>query len=206
MLACGGASWRRLGSDGAWADWLGPVAPFRPANMGLSVDWSASMARHFGRPVKGCALIAGDVRSRGEFVISARGLEGGGIYAVSRAVREGAALTLDLLPDLDTGQVGARLDRPRGKASLSNHLRKALRLDPVRLALLQEFGRPLHGDLAPQIKALPVVHAGPRPLGEMLDWEAPTGGYLLTGCFATGRAAAQGVLRYRALTGRRHTS
>ena len=230
VLALGGASWARLGADGAWAGLLAErgvaVAPFKPANMGLAVEWSAPMARQFGRPVKGTALMAGEQVARGEYVISRRGLEGGGIYAISRAVREGAALWIDLMPDRSISQIAKRLARPRGKASLSNHLRKALQLDPARLALLMEFGRPLPegAALARLIKALPVHHAGPRPLdeaistaggvmwraldaglmlrdlpgvfcaGEMLDWEAPTGGYLLTGCLATGlwagRAAA----------------
>ncbi|ALG92064.1 NAD(FAD)-utilizing dehydrogenase [Actibacterium sp. EMB200-NS6] len=231
VLALGGASWARLGADGAWAGLLAErgfaVAPFKPANMGLAVEWSAPMARQFGRPVKGTALMAGDEVARGEYVISRRGLEGGGVYAISRAVREGAALWIDLMPDRSISQIAERLARPRGKTSLSNHLRKALQLDPARLALLMEFGRPLPegAALARLIKALPVRHAGPRPLdeaistaggvmwraldaglmlrdlpgvfcaGEMLDWEAPTGGYLLTGCLATGlwagRAAAE---------------
>jgi uncharacterized flavoprotein (TIGR03862 family) len=221
VLACGGASWARLGSDGAWAGLLPgvPLAPFQPANMGFVVAWSAHMARHLGQPVKGIALRAGGQVSRGEIVLSARGIEGGGIYAVSRALREGAGLVLDLMPDMAEGAVAERLARPRGKASLSNHLRKVLRLDPVKLALLMEFGPPLPGDaagLAARIKALPVAHQGPRPMdeaistaggirlealdaglmirampgvfaaGEMLDWEAPTGGYLITGALATG--------------------
>lgn len=226
VLALGGASWARLGSDGAWAGLMpGLVAPFQPANMGFVVDWSAHMHRHFGQPVKGCALQAGASRDRGEFVISARGIEGGGVYAVSRAVREGAALTLDLMPDVALADVAARLARPRGKATVAAHLRRVLGLDPLRLALVQEFARPLPEALAPLIKALPVRHAGPRPLdeaistagglrfdaldgfmlrdrpgvfaaGEMLDWEAPTGGYLITGCLATGRAAGREAARY----------
>lgn len=230
VLACGGASWRRLGSDGDWAGWTEGTAPFVPANFGLAVAWSDQMTRHFGQPVKGCALTAGDLRTRGEFVLSARGLEGGAIYTISRAVREGATLTLDLVPQWSEAEIRHRLARPRGKASLSNHLRKALRLDPVRLALLHEFGRPLPDDLAPLVKAVPIRHAGPRPMdeaistagglrfealddrlmlrdrpgvfaaGEMLDWEAPTGGYLITGCLATGRAAALGALDYLART------
>jgi uncharacterized flavoprotein (TIGR03862 family) len=221
VLACGGASWARLGSDGAWAGLLRdvPLAPFQPANMGFVVDWSAHMARHLGQPVKGIALHAGGQVSRGEIVLSARGIEGGGIYAVSRALREGAGLVLDLMPDMGVQQVAERLARPKGKASLSNHLRKVLRLDPVKLALLMEFGQPLPqeaGALAARIKALMVPHQGPRPMdeaistaggislaaldkglmirampgvfaaGEMLDWEAPTGGYLITGALATG--------------------
>lgn len=227
VLALGGASWARLGSDGAWAPWLAgkgvKIAPFAPANMGFDMDWSAHMAPHFGMPVKNVALKAGDQLYRGEFVISERGLEGGGIYAVSRALRQGAALTLDLVPDLSTEEVAARLSRPKGKQSLANFLRKALRLTGTRLALLQEFGRPLPDGvaLAALIKALPVPHQGPRPMdesistaggvarsaldetlmlralpgvfcaGEMLDWEAPTGGYLLTACLSTGRWAGQ---------------
>ena len=227
VLACGGASWARLGSDGAWAEWLEvPVAPFQPANMGFLVEWSPHMAKHFGAPVKSVVLKAGEQQVRAEFVVSAQGLEGGGIYAVSRRMREGHGLTLDLLSDLSVDEVRKRLARPRGKASLANHLRKALKLDPVKQALLMEFGRPLPDDLAPLLKALPVRHAGPRPMdqaistaggirldaldeglmlkdrpgvfaaGEMLDWEAPTGGYLLTACLATGRWAGQRAADY----------
>lgn len=228
VMALGGASWARLGSDGAWAPVLAaagvPVAPFRPANMGFVVDWSPHMARHFGQPVKGAALIAGDAPPlRGEFVLSARGIEGGGVYAVARALRDGAALRLDLMPDLTVDALAARLARGRAGESLSNRLRKA-GLPPVAAALTQEWGRPLpaHPDtLARAIKGLPVPLQGPRPMdeaistaggiaahgltpglelrampgvfaaGEMLDWEAPTGGYLLTGCLATGRHAGR---------------
>ena len=225
VLAMGGASWARLGSDGTWAALLPErTTPFRPANMGFGVAWSAHMARHFGAPVKPVALIAGTRRVRGECVVSTRGLEGGGIYAVSADLRDGAPLALDLVPDLERAEVVLRLARPRGKTSLSNHLRRTLKLDPVRLALLQEFARPLPEaaePLAARIKALPVPLTGPHPLdeaistagglrfdaldadlmlrdrpgvfaaGEMLDWEAPTGGYLLTACLATGRHAGR---------------
>ncbi|WP_372611402.1 TIGR03862 family flavoprotein [Aquicoccus sp.] len=223
VLACGGASWARLGSDGAWADSLPAetLAPFRPANMGFHVDWSAHMARHFGQPVKNVVLRAGPVQQRGEFVVSARGIEGGGVYAVSGAMRDGAALVLDLLPDFGEADIRARLAARRPKESLANTLRKRLKLDPVKQALLMEFARPLPDDLAPALKALPVRHGGPRPMdeaistagglrfealdrglmlrdrpgwfaaGEMLDWEAPTGGYLLTGCLASGRWAGE---------------
>lgn len=224
VLALGGASWPRLGSDAAWVPWLRDrgvdIAPLKPANMGFRVDWSPHMARHFGQPVKGAALIAGVCRERGEFVISERGLEGGGIYAVSRAVRDGAALTLDLLPDLTEAQIATRLARLKPGDSVTNRLRK-LGLSPVAVALVMEFARPLPDDLVPALKALPIHHAGPRPLaeaistaggitraalteglelralprvfacGEMLDWEAPTGGYLLTACWATGLWAGQ---------------
>ncbi|MDX8355055.1 TIGR03862 family flavoprotein [Cognatiyoonia sp. IB215182] len=227
VLALGGASWARLGANGHWArHFEGAVAPFAPANMGFRVAWSDHMARHFGAPIKSVALRAGDQVSRGECVISEKGIEGGGVYAVSRAMREGAALTLDLLPDWSEQRIAEALAKPRGKASLSNHLRKVLRLDPVRLALLAEFGRPYPDNLAPLIKALPIRHLGPRPMdeaistaggimfdkltdglmlrdmpgvfcaGEMLDWEAPTGGYLITGCLATGRHAAHAALDF----------
>lgn len=222
VLALGGASWARLGSDGRWAGLLGDaIAPFAPANMGFAVDWSDHMRPHLGQPVKSVGLTAGELTSRGEWVISERGIEGGGIYMVSRAMREGATLYLDLLPDWSHAKIATALQRPRGKASLSNHLRKVLRFDLLRLALLAEFGRPYPADLATLIKALPVRHIGPRPMdeaistaggvrfdalaadlmlktrpgvfcaGEMLDWEAPTGGYLITGCLATGRHAGK---------------
>ena len=227
VLALGGASWARLGSDGAWAPLLAGrgvgVAPFAPSNAGLRVDWSAHMARHFGAPVKSVALCAGSLPVRAEFVVSARGLEGGGIYAVSREVREGAALALDLAPDRSAAALAERLAAPRGRESAPNFLRKRLGLDAVKLALLMEFGRPLPegAALARLVKALPVRHAGLRPMdeaistaggvrwedldeglmlralpgvfaaGEMLDWEAPTGGYLLTACLATGRWAGR---------------
>ncbi len=227
VLALGGASWARLGSDGAWAGHLpGAVTPFAPANMGFVVPWSDHMTRFLGAPVKAVVLQAGHQYSRGECIVSKKGIEGGGVYAVSRAVRDGAELTMDLRPDWPLDRVRAALQKPRGKASLSNHLRKVLRLDPLRLALLAEFGRPYPDDLAPLIKALPIRHAGPRPMdeaistagglrfdtltddlmlqarpgvfcaGEMLDWEAPTGGYLITGCLATGRLAGLSAARY----------
>ncbi|KNG93560.1 TIGR03862 family flavoprotein [Pseudaestuariivita atlantica] len=222
VMALGGASWARLGSDGKWAARMGDrVAPFQPSNMGLLVDWSDKMAEHAGTPVKPLRLSAGDVSLPGEIVITARGIEGGGLYAVSRPVREGATLTLDLMPDLSVDAVRARLARKRGKASLSTHLRKTLGLPAVKRALMYEFGRPLPDELAPLLKALPVAHKGPPPMdeaistagglrfdaltgglmlrdvpgwyacGEMLDWEAPTGGYLLTACLATGRWAGR---------------
>ncbi|MCX7301486.1 MAG: TIGR03862 family flavoprotein [Rhodobacterales bacterium] len=227
ILTLGGASWARLGSDGTWTSHFpGQTAAFQPANMGFVVNWSPHMNPHFGQPVKGTAQIAGSHRSRGEFVISARGIEGGGIYALSRALRDGAALTLDLLPDLALSEITARLARDRGKRSLSNHLRQSLHLDPVRLALLNEFGRPFPDNLAPLLKSLPIALGLPRPIdeaistagglrfdalddtlmlrsrpgtfaaGEMLDWEAPTGGYLLTACLATGRLAGRSAVNW----------
>ena len=226
MLALGGASWARLGSDAAWVPWLRErgveIAPFKPANMGFTVNWSPHMAKHFGQPVKGVALIAGARRIRAEFVLSQRGIEGGGIYALSRDLREGAALHLDLMPDVATAEVEARLSRMKPGETLANRLRK-LGLPPVNVALVMEFGRTL--PILTAIKALPIPLSGPRPLdeaistaggitraaltdhlelralpgvfacGEMLDWEAPTGGYLLTACWATGRWAGRAAAR-----------
>lgn len=223
VLALGGASWRRLGSDGEWAEILArkgvTVAPFAPANAGLDVAWTPYMDKHLGTALKGVAFHAGPHRSRGEAVLSRKGLEGGGVYSVSRGVREGHPLFIDLAPDLTKAAVIAKLSKPRGKATLTTHLRKTLRLDAAKIALLQEMNTPLPKDpdaLAACIKALPVRHAGLRPLdeaistaggvaradlddtlmlsavpntyavGEMLDWEAPTGGYLITACLATG--------------------
>lgn len=233
VLALGGASWRRLGSDGLWAGTLAEagvaLADFAPSNAGIALDWSPHMAPNLGQPLKGVAFHAGTIVSRGEAVISARGLEGGGVYPLTPALREGAALRIDLMPDVPLVEVTARLGRPRGKASLSNHLRKVLKLPAAQLALLNEFARPLPQDpeaLAALVKALPAPIKGLRPMdeaistaggvlrsglddnlmlrqragvfcaGEMLDWEAPTGGYLLTACLATGRRAGQGALRY----------
>ena len=233
VLAMGGASWARLGSDGTWTNWLTGSAPFQPANVGLRVTWSSHMAAHLGQAIKGIALQAGTYRSRGEMTISKHGLEGGGIYSVSRGVREGHTLTVDLFPDLTEPEISRRLERPRGKASMSNHLRKVLRQDGARKALVQEWLRPLPDVplLAGAMKSLPVTVEGLRPMdeaistsggvtrsqvdealmlntrpgvfvaGEMLDWEAPTGGYLLTGCFATGRWAGDQAARYLATKG-----
>lgn len=226
VLALGGASWARLGSDGAWVPMLAAqgvdITPWKPANMGLMVEWSPHMARHFGVAVKGATLMAGPQRSRGEFVISARGLEGGGIYAISRAVREGAVLWLDLMPDVPEAEVAARLDRMKPGESLANRLRK-LGLSCAAAGLVMEWGKGL--PVAAAVKRLQVRHAGPRPLdeaisvtggvtwsavdgglqlkalpgvfvaGEMLDWEAPTGGYLLTACLATGAWAGKAAAR-----------
>jgi uncharacterized flavoprotein (TIGR03862 family) len=232
VLALGGASWARLGSDGAWAPWLAAagveVAPFAPSNTGWRVDWSAAMAKHFGAAIKPVRLAAGDLASRGEIVLTAAGIEGGGIYALGPALRAGAPLTLDLAPDLPRETVRARVARPRGGASLANHLRKTLNFTPAKIALLREWAPERLSDpdaLSGAIKALPAPLAGPGALdaaistvggitagaldpdlmlrarpgvyaaGEMLDWDAPTGGYLLTACLATGRHAGRAAAR-----------
>lgn len=233
VLALGGASWPRLGSDAAWTDWLSaPLTPFRPANVGFDVVWSPLFrARFAGQPLKGVALSHGGRTVRGEAMIAGYGIEGGAIYALSAGLRETvegggrAELVVDLKPDLTQDRLVERLNRPRGKASLSNHLRKAAGLDPAAVALLREGG-PLPEtakDLAARIKALSLILTGIQGLdraissaggvrfdavdrglmlvdrpgvfvaGEMLDWEAPTGGYLLQASFASGVVAARGV-------------
>ncbi len=222
VLALGGASWARLGSDAAWVPWLAEkgvrITPFQPANMGFHVDWSPHMAKVFGQAVKGAALCVDKRRERGEFIISSKGIEGGGVYAVSRDLRQGAALQLDLMPDVSVDEVAQRLSAMRSSETLVNRLRK-LGLSAPALALVMEFGRALSPLQA--VKALPIPLGPPRPMdeaisvaggvsfasvtpdlelralpktfvcGEMLDWEAPTGGYLLTGCWASGRWAGR---------------
>ena len=235
VLALGGASWPRLGSDATWTAWLPDVAPLRPANMGVGVAWSPVMRGFAGQPLKGIALTFRDRTVRGEAMVAAYGLEGGAVYALSAPLRdaieaEGSArVNLDLRPDMTAEALAGRLDRPRAGQSLSNHLRKALRLSPVEINLLREaHGKDLPGDpstLADAIKAAPLRLTGVQGLaraissaggvrlgavgedlmlrarpgvfvaGEMLDWEAPTGGYLLQATFATASAAARGVLR-----------
>ncbi|WP_052453526.1 TIGR03862 family flavoprotein [Celeribacter indicus] len=228
VFALGGASWARLGSTGAWTDLLSPhvaLTPFAASNVGLSIRWTPHMRPHFGRPVKGVRLHAGELESRGEFVISSSGLEGGGIYALTREIREGAPLYVDLLPDWPDMKVQEALARRKPKESTSRFLSRAFRLPPEKRALLMEFAGPQPEDLSRALKRLEMTGAVPRPMdeaistaggvrfdsltedleararpgwffaGEMLDWDAPTGGYLLTACLATGRHAALGALR-----------
>ncbi len=226
VLALGGASWARLGSDGAWTGILAArgvqIAPWQPANMGFCVDWSAHMARHFGQAIKGAGLTVGAQTERGEFVISQRGLEGGGIYAVSRALRRGGALQIDLMPDTPRDAITAKLFAMKHGETRVNRLRK-LGLAPQAVALSLEFAR--EGAIEDAVKHLSPRLVGPRPLdeaisvaggitadslshdlelraipnlfacGEMLDWEAPTGGYLLTAAWATGQWAGRAAAR-----------
>tara|TARA_R110002033_G_scaffold11981_7_gene36901 strand:+ start:1711 stop:2922 length:1212 start_codon:yes stop_codon:yes gene_type:complete len=238
VLALGGASWKRLGSDGAWAPLLAAkgagTVPFGPSNCGFLVDWSNHVKEKFaGAPVKSVRLSVDGQETRSEFVITQRGVESGGIYTVSTALvdglrRDGAAtLLVDLLPDMDVPAIVAKLERPRGKQSMSNHLRKSLGISGVKLALLHEAARGVLPDhkvtLARLIKAVPIKVTGTAPLdeaisttggvawdalddalmlrqlpgvfcaGEMIDWDAPTGGYLITACMATGKAAGEGA-------------
>lgn len=238
ILALGGASWARLGSDGAWAPLLAArgagVTPFQAANCGFDVAWSPLFADRFaGEPLKNVALRLGEVTARGDAMIARYGLEGGAVYALGAAPRQAIAATgravvqVDLRPDLSVETLTARLSRPRAGQSLANFLRKAAHLSPVEVNLLREaHGLDLPAEpaaLAAAIKAAPVTLTGVQPLdraissaggltlnsldglalkaapdilvaGEMLDWEAPTGGYLLQACCATGVAAARQAL------------
>jgi uncharacterized flavoprotein (TIGR03862 family) len=244
VLALGGASWPQLGSDGAWVVPLGArgvdIVPLRPANCGFDVAWSEHFrARYAGHPVKPVVAAFADAqgiahRRQGEFVVTAHGVEGGLIYALSAPLRDAlaargaATLTLDLAPDHDLARLTSELAHPRGSRSKSSHIQSRTGLKGVRTALLREVLAEAEFDdparLASAIKALPLKLVRPRPMdeaistaggvafdaldermmlrtlpgvfcaGEMLDWEAPTGGYLLTACFATGRAAGRGVL------------
>lgn len=246
VLALGGGSWAKLGSDGRWVAVLEQagvaVAPLRPSNCGFDVGWSAHLRERFGgEPVKPVAASFTDAQGRvhsrqGEFVITAYGVEGGLIYALSAPLRDtieqngSATLSLDLLPGYDLPRVIDEVARPRGSRSLSTHLHSRLGLKGVKAALLHEcLPRADFSDankLAAALKALPLRLVAPRPLdeaissaggvlfealdqalmvehlpgvfcaGEMLDWEAPTGGYLLTACLASGHAAGRGALAW----------
>jgi uncharacterized flavoprotein (TIGR03862 family) len=240
ILALGGASWPRLGADGSWREFLTargvPVHPFKPANCGFKVDWSPLMVERFaGTPVKPLGLSYQGKMLRGEAMITAGGIEGGGIYALSADLRDAieqdgeAEVSLDLAPNRSLEDVIARLAQPRRAQSLTNVLKRQLNLSSVAIALVHEAQRHPPEDpksLARLIKATPVTLVGTQSInraissaggvalealtedlmirnspgvfvaGEMLDWEAPTGGYLLQACFATGAASAEGALAW----------
>ncbi len=249
ILALGGASWQRLGSDGAWVPWLRAkgidVADLQPANCGFDVTangkpgWSEHFtSKYAGQPFKTVAITVPDTdfHRQGEFVATQTGVEGSLIYAASKLLRERIALqgsatfNLDLLPQWDAAKVLREVSHPRGSRSLSSHLSSRLKLEGIKLNILYELlGKEAMSDpkqLATAIKSLPITITAPRPIdeaistaggirfeamtaqymlnklpgvfcaGEMLDWEAPTGGYLLTAAMATGRAAGEGVLAY----------
>ena len=238
ILALGGGSWARLGSDGAWVSVLAErgiqLAPLQPANCGFDVGWSPHFSERFaGHPVKPVIATVAGHRQQGEFTITAGGIEGGLVYALSAPLRDAlandgrAVLHLDLAPGRTLARLAADLSRPRGHDSLANHLRRRAGIDGVKAGLLRELLPPetltAAAQLAAKIKHLPIPVTAPRPIdeaistaggvtfdaldanlmlrdlpgvfcaGEMLDWEAPTGGYLLTACFATGRTAGLGA-------------
>ena len=243
LLALGGGSWARLGSDGAWVPLLQArgieIAPLLPSNCGFEVTgWSAFLRDKFaGAPLKNVSLCLDDEAPRqGEFVLTANGVEGSLIYALSAAIREriaqqgSATVYLDLLPQSSHTKLHTALSKPRGSHSMAKHLHRQVGIDGVKAALLRELATPEQindpAQLAAVLKALPLTLIKPRPLdeaissaggvpfealderlmlkqlpglfcaGEMLDWEAPTGGYLLTACFASGRAAGLGTLEW----------
>jgi uncharacterized flavoprotein (TIGR03862 family) len=245
VLALGGASWPRLGSDGSWADTLAAkgvsVSPLKPANSGFTVAWSDIFRDRFeGQPLKGAALSFGSQTVRGEAIVTRTGIEGGAIYALSAELRQAilksgqATLKIALRPDLEINDLIARLSQPKGKQSFSNFLRKAAHLSPAAIGLLQEAAKTSGvslsslspADIARLINAVPIQLNDIAPIaraistaggisfdeldsdfmirrlpgvfaaGEMLDWEAPTGGYLLQASFATGVAAGRGALKW----------
>jgi uncharacterized flavoprotein (TIGR03862 family) len=240
ILALGGGSWPQLGSTGAWVEPLSrlgiTIAPLKPANSGFEADWSPWFREHMaGQPLKPVTLTFGDTERQGEAMLTADGIEGGLIYAVSAALRDtieregSATISLDLAPGRDLERLTNDLSRPRGSRSLSTHLKRQSGLDSAKIALLHETTAALPSDpatLAQRIKATPLILRRPRPLveaissaggvcfedlttglmvkthpglfiaGEMLDWEAPTGGYLLTACLATGRTAGLAASDY----------
>lgn len=244
ILALGGGSWAKLGSDGAWVPVLREsgieVATLKPANCGFDVAWSAFFSERFaGQPIKPVVASCAGQSRQGEFNITATGIEGGLVYALSAPLRDvlerdgQAALILDLAPGRSVERLAADLARPRGRDSLANHLRRRAGIEGVKAALLRELCPPetlaTPALLAAAIKALPVPIIATRPIdeaistaggvsfaaldealmlrakpgvfcaGEMVDWEAPTGGYLLTACLASGRVAAAGVRRWLAV-------
>ncbi|MCH2339654.1 TIGR03862 family flavoprotein [Pseudomonas sp. NPDC047963] len=248
LLALGGGSWARLGSDGAWVALLEQrgisIASLRPANCGFEVEaWSQHLRDRFaGAPLKTVSLaLNGGAPRKGEFVITDTGIEGSLVYALSAEIRRAvehngsATVTLDLLPDHAPERVLRSLAKPRGAQSMAKHLKRQLGLEGAKAGLLRELAAAEAFDdpqqLAAAIKALPIRLLRTRPLdeaissaggvpfealdeglmlrqapgvfcaGEMLDWEAPTGGYLLTACFASGRAAAVGMLRWLGIDG-----
>jgi hypothetical protein len=241
ILALGGGSWSRLGSDGAWVDWLKQagvkVEALRPSNCGFDVAWSEHFREKYdGHPIKSVILSFGSLRQQGEFIVTKEGVQGGLIYTASAMMRDEidangvAIMHLDLKPDRTLEWLVDKLSRPRGKRSLASYLEKSLGIHNVKAGLLREFVSKEDFTnaerLAGFIKALPVPLIAPRPLdeaissaggvtfesldehlmirnmpgvfcaGEMLDWEAPTGGYLLTACFSSGHAAGNGVLNW----------
>ena len=233
ILALGGASWVRLGSDGAWQRAVAaaglPIAPMQASNVGMQRAWSAHMQPFFGQPVKNVELTVAGQRSRGEFVITQSGVEGGAIYALGRMLRQTPLAQIDFAPQLSVQVLRAMISNRKPKDSLANFLRKSVKLDATKRALLFELTRPMPRDtegLVTAIKAAPLTLAGSRPIdeaistagglswealtaelmlkdvpgvfcaGEMLDWDAPTGGYLITACLATGRWAGRAAADY----------
>jgi uncharacterized flavoprotein (TIGR03862 family) len=241
VLALGGGSWSRLGSDGAWVPWLeqvgAKVEALKPSNCGFDVAWSPHFRERFdGHPIKSVILSFGDFRQQGEFIVTKEGVEGSLIYAASALIRDEiyasgkAVITLDLAPDRSVESLAEKLSQPRGSRSMASHLERSVATKGVKAGLLREFvSKDDFTDserLARSIKHLQIPLIAPRPLdeaistaggvtfesldehlmirampgvfcaGEMLDWEAPTGGYLLTACISSGYTAGNGVVEW----------
>ena len=231
VLALGGASWPKLGSNGDWKSLFDPaeLESFQASNCSFIVKWSIKMSKYFGQPLKSIKLSAGSQSSRGEIIISQKGIEGGGIYSLSAQLKKGEDLILDLLPDWDNDKILKLLTIPWGKSSSSNILRKRLKLEPIKQAILREFAMDVFKEpalLTKSIKSLKIPLNGTGPIrtaistsggvkmgsidenfmlrgrpgifcaGEMLDWDAPTGGYLITTCLATGRMAGKRAVQF----------
>jgi len=227
LFAMGGASWRRLGSDAGWLKWLTDVKSekFCASNVGLKINWSKHLNKYFGEPVKAITLRSGKIKSQGEIVITQTGIEGGGIYSLSPAIRKGEEVFLDLLPNWNEDQLSHALQKPLTKVSWSNHLRKVFNLNKVKQTLLREFSSNSFSkeQLLSDLKSLRITHQGFEEIdkaistaggihfdqldhnlmlskkpgiffaGEMLNWDAPTGGYLITAALATGLWSAKGI-------------
>jgi len=233
ILAMGGASWARLGSDGAWSKDFKQAgiaqSEFLAANVGMQVAWSKHMIPYFGKPLKNIKLSAASAQSHGEFVITKSGIEGGAVYALGRMLRKTATAKLDFAPQINAADLHKMISSRKPKDSLTNFLRKYVKLDATKRALVFELTQPMPRDingLVAAIKNAPLPLMGPCPMdqaistaggvmwdaltpelmlkshrgifcaGEMVDWEAPTGGYLITACLATGRWAGRAAADY----------
>ena len=241
VLALGGGSWARLGSDGAWVNWLSQagvkVEALKPSNCGFDVAWSPHFRAKFdGHPIKSVVLSFESFRQQGEFIVTKEGVQGSLVYAASVLIRDEieakgrAVISLDMAPDRSLEWLVQKLSKPRGSRSMASHLEKAVGMKGVKVGLLHEFMQKEDfanvEKLASFIKRLPIPLIAPRPLdeaissaggltfesldenlmirvlpgifcaGEMLDWEAPTGGYLITACMSSGRVAGEGVLKW----------
>ena len=239
ILAMGGTSWARLGSDGAWSKHFTQAgvaqSEFVAANVGMQVAWSEHMGPHFGKPLKNIKLSVAGAQSRGEFVISQSGIEGGAVYALGRTLRKNTLAKLDFAPQISSSDLYKLILSRKPKDSLSNFLRKSVKLDATKRALFFELTQPMPRDingLVAAIKNASLPLTGPYPMdqaistaggvmwealtselmlkshpgifcaGEMIDWEAPTGGYLITACLATGRWAGRAAANYLSATAR----
>ena len=233
ILAVGGGSWAKLGSDGAWVEQFKEtevsLTPFIPSNAGVRVEWSEYMKPHFGSPLKNSTLSAAGIKSRGEFIITSTGIEGGAVYELGKALYQSQSAQIDLAPQIEAAQLKSLFENRSPKNSLSNFLRKSVKLDTTKRALVFELNQPIKQkpqDLVKAVKGATIPLLGTQPIdqaistgggiswnsltselmltaypgifcaGEMIDWDAPTGGYLITACMATGWWAGRASANY----------